>query len=442
MVMVVVTVRSCGPRRRPAFATLSVMASSAPSVASASFESTDAAAPGAPAVPLRFFGPGYVLAFVAVTFAGFLQAYAASAALVPRDRLLPLALTCGLYVLLGTLAPYAIERCQERNRLARLQLRMLVLVLFALGAYATLLSHGYSSMMLLALVSASVLYLGLTGSIVVGVLCAGLAAAGFALRSPLLSALLQAEAAFASGIAFVYVFSRIAVREQRARAEVERLAAQLARANAQLAAQADHAEQLATVKERNRIAREIHDGLGHYLTVVHVQLQAAELLLTSEPERARAALLKAQQLTHEGLGDVRRSVSLLRGAERARRPLPEALYALVEPCRAAGVTVELCVEGHPRRLSEPAELTLFRAVQEALTNAQRHARATRIEIALEYGAGERVRLNVRDDGVGATELGGGYGLVGLRERAESLGGTLAIQSQPGQGFELELEVPG
>ena len=415
-------------------------ASSVPSVVS--FESADGAAPSEPAVPLRFFGPGYVLAFVAVTLAGYLQAYAASAALVPRDRLLPIGLTCGLYVLLGTLAPYAIERWQERDRLVRLQLRLLVLALFALGAYATLLSHGYTSMMLLALVSASVFYLGLSGSIAIGVLCAALAAAGFALRSPLLSALLQAEAAFASGIAFVYVFSRIAVREQRARAEVERLAAQLARANAQLAAQADHAEQLATVKERNRIAREIHDGLGHYLTVVHVQLQAAELLLASEPERARAALLKAQQLTHEGLGDVRRSVALLRGAERARRPLPEALAALAEPCRAASRAVELHVEGEPRQLAEPAELTLFRAVQEALTNAQRHARATRIEIALDYGASDRVRLRVRDDGVGASEPSGGYGLVGLRERAESLGGTVAIASEPGAGFELALEIPG
>jgi signal transduction histidine kinase len=417
------------------------MAASAPSVAS--LERTDAAAPGgAAAVPLRFFGPGYVLAFVAVTFAGFIQAYAASAALVPRERLLPLALACGLYVLLGTLAPYAIERCQHAGERPQLQLRLLVLALLALGAYATLLSYGYTSMMLLALVSASVLYLGLTGSIAVGVLCAGLAAAGFALRSPLLPALLQAEAAFASGIAFVYVFSRIAVREQRARADVERLAAQLARANAQLAEQADHTEQLATVKERNRIAREIHDGLGHYLTVVHVQLQASELLLASEPERARAALRKAQQLTHEGLGDVRRSVSLLRGEERARRPLCEALRALAEPCRAAGLAVELHVEGEERRLCEPAELTLFRAVQEALTNAQRHARASRIEIALAYRAGDRVRLCVRDDGVGARELGGGYGLVGLRERAESLGGTVAIHSEPGQGFQLELEVPG
>lgn len=385
----------------------------------------------------RFVKPGYCVAFVAVTLAGFLQAANAPAQLVPRSSLLPLGLASALYTLLGTAGLYVLERRDSPR-----SLRVLIALLTALGTACTWFSYGYESMMLLAVVSASVLYLGMAGSVLVSVTCALVALAAFALRASVWSALLQAEIAFGSGIAFVYVFSRIALREQRTRAELQRVAGELALANQQLREHAGEVEQLATVKERNRIAREIHDGIGHHLTVVHVQLQAAQTLFSKQPDRALAALTRCQQLTHEGLNEIRRSVSLLRGSTKTRPPILDALRALADECTAAGVSAQLQVAGAPRRLAEPIEFTLYRAAQEALTNARRHARASHIGIALTFDATGSVRLQVADDGVGSDSPDGGFGLVGLRERAELVGGKVSIRTARSQGFSLELEVPG
>jgi signal transduction histidine kinase len=319
-----------------------------------------------------------------------------------------------LHALTGTLVLHAAERRGAR------WIRAVVGVLAGLGTVATLASRGHASMLLLAVVAVAVLHLQPRTSLVVTIGASLVALIAFARRDPLWTALLQAEIGFGSGIAFVFVFSRIARREQQARGDRERLA---------------------RAEERNRIAREIHDGLGHYLTVVHIQLEAARSYLTADPERAAAALTRAQQLTHEGLGEVRRSVGLLRGAA-VRRPLLDALGALVDASTAAGVATRLCVEGAPRRLAEPVEFTLIRAAQEALTNVRRHAGASGAAVTVGFCEPALVRLRVEDDGVGASEPGGGFGLAGMRERAALVGGRLAIETAPGRGFALELEVPG
>jgi signal transduction histidine kinase len=406
----------------------------------------------------RFVGPGYITAFLAVTVAGFSQAATTADALVPRSSLPALAVACALYTLMGTGALYLAERRGTRGHV-----RLLIGALAVLGIITTLASHGTTSMLLLGVVAVSVLHLGPRGSVIVTAAASVAAVTAFALRASLWSASLQAEIAFGSGVAFVFVFSRIALREQRARGEVERLAAQLAGANERLTAQAEGVEQLARAEERNRIAREIHDGLGHYLTVVHVQIEAARALLSSDPDRARAALATSQQLTHEGLGELRRSVAVLRGRAPARPPLIEALTALADESTAAGVATCVRIEGAPRRLAEPIEFTLYRAAQEALTNARRHACASRVEIVVGFAAPGSVRLRIEDDGLGAGDPSGGsggdsggsgsgsggsgvgsggFGLQGMRERAELAGGTLVITTGPDRGFALELEVPG
>src|SRR5262249_49042575 len=130
-----------------------------------------------------------------------------------------------------------------------------------------------------------------------------------------------------ASLVFVLVVSWTVMSHRRARIQVERLARELKEANQQLRAQAVEIEELAIAKERNRIARDIHDGLGHYLTVIHVQLEAAQTLLARDPNAARQALLKAQELTREGLADVRRSVALLRGSG-LQRPLVAAIEKL------------------------------------------------------------------------------------------------------------------
>ena len=384
----------------------------------------------------RFVGPGYVVAFVAVTLAGAAQAATAPVAAVGLGRL-GVGLGCALYTVLGTLGLYAVER-----RGSRRQVQLLLGALTVVAGATTLASHGYAAMLLLGVVSASVLHLGTRGGLIATAIGAAIAVVAFAQRETLWTASLQAEIAFGSGIAFVFVFSQIALREQRARGRIERLVTELADANDQLTAQAAHVEELATVQERNRIAREIHDGLGHHLTVVHIQLEAAQAHLASDPARARTAIVTAQRLAHEGLGEVRRSVALLRGARPPRPPLIEALAELSDESTAAGVATRMRIEGAPRRLAESVELTLYRATQEALTNAWRHARASRVGITLVFTASGSVRLRVEDDGAGAAAPGSGFGLRGMRERVDLVGGTLGITTAVDHGFAVELEVPG
>lgn len=254
---------------------------------------------------------------------------------------------------------------------------------------------------------------------------------------------LRAGATLAAGAIFVFVFTETALRAQQARVEVERLAADLSEANRQLREYAAQVEELATTQERNRLAREIHDSLGHYLTVINVQLEAARAVMDSDRPRTLDALNKAQSLAQEGLADVRRSVAALRAAPTDNRPLPEALAVLADECRASGIVTEFAVRGAVRPLSPQTELTLYRAAQEGLTNIRKHAHASRTEVTLDYGAGGRVRLEVRDNGLGGRddERGGGYGLLGVRERAQLLGGEVRIHAAQGQGFTLEVDLP-
>ena len=258
-------------------------------------------------------------------------------------------------------------------------------------------------------------------------------------------AVLQASIQFVPALVFVAVFSQVVAREHEARAEVERLAAELGAANGRLREYAAQAEELATARERNRLAREIHDTLGHYLTVINVQLEAAQAVIGTDRAKANDAVAKAQGLAKDGLAEVRRSVAALRALPVENRSLPEAVAALAEERRAAGIVVECVVLGTARRLPLPIEMALYRAAQEALTNVRKHARASRVDIALDYAAAAKVRLTVRDNGVGADDPAdreGRFGLLGVRERAHLLGGEVQIVTTPGQGFRLEVEVPG
>lgn len=252
---------------------------------------------------------------------------------------------------------------------------------------------------------------------------------------------LQSLVSISAGVVFVLVFTQIALREQAAREEIERLAAELRLANHRLREYAVQVEELAITRERNRLAREIHDSLGHYLTVINVQLGAAQAVLDADRAKAVDALQKAQRLVQEGLEDVRRSVAALREAPTVNRPLPEAIGALVEEAEAAGIVTQLKVRGDPRPLGPRASLTLYRAAQEGLTNARKHAHPSRIDLTLDYRDRREVCLTVVDNGVGAADAGDGFGLLGLRERVELLGGTVHVQTRPGEGFSLDVRVP-
>ena len=234
--------------------------------------------------------------------------------------------------------------------------------------------------------------------------------------------------------AFTVVITELLVREQRARAD-------LAVANERLLGYAAQAEQLATTQERNRVARDIHDGLGHHLTVVQMLLQAARAVIdTAERDRLDAMLAKAQDQAKQALAEVRRSVAALR--EPRPEPLVDALRALASEVTEAGVPTGFEVLGAARDTRAEVEESLFRAAQEALTNVRKHAGATAATVVLDYGRGDAVRLQVRDDGRGMGERSGdGFGLVGLEERVAGLGGRLSVDSAAGCGVTLTVEVP-
>jgi len=245
---------------------------------------------------------------------------------------------------------------------------------------------------------------------------------------------------FLAGIVFVVVITRLAVKEQRARAEVERLLAELKEANDKLRAYAEQVEELATLTERNRLAREIHDSLGHYLTVVIVQIEAAIAMKETDRERRLDSLRKAQGLAQKGLAEVRRSVAALRLPSESRS-LVEAMNALFEECRASGVATDFQLHGTPRKIAPAVELALYRAAQEGLTNVRKHSRATSATITLDYSE-DKIRLAVHDDGVGVNQLAPGFGLTGLRERVQLAGGEVKIATGVNQGFNLEIDLPG
>jgi signal transduction histidine kinase len=243
------------------------------------------------------------------------------------------------------------------------------------------------------------------------------------------------------GIFFVVMVTQIRLNEQHAREKAESLTRQLELANRQLAEFASQAEELAATQERNRLAREIHDNLGHYLTIVNVQIEAAKVICETDPSRALDALNTAQDLAKKGLSSVRESVSALRVSPIENRPLEDAISELIEESRTAGIETEFNLVGDTCPVESKVALVLFRVVQEGLTNARKHASASRVDVAMDFSQMDTIRLTLRDDGIGAADTSGGFGLIGLRERVHLLDGEFKVETQPGQGFVLEVTLP-
>jgi signal transduction histidine kinase len=254
-----------------------------------------------------------------------------------------------------------------------------------------------------------------------------------------MSALVNIAPASAA-VLFVALFAQLRLNEQQARERAERLTAELAQANVQLAAYATQAEELAMTQERNRLAREIHDSLGHHLTTVNVQIESARVVMGSDPARALDAMNKAQELTQKGLARVRESAAALRESPVTDRPLGEAIASLVKQAQSNGIVTEFTIAGEPQPLENKVALALDRAAQEALTNVHRHARASRVDVRLDFQPRE-VHLQVKDNGVGAAETDGGFGLLGIRERMQLLGGRSEINTGVGKGLCLTASVP-
>ncbi len=209
----------------------------------------------------------------------------------------------------------------------------------------------------------------------------------------------------------------------------------------------DEGARRAVGDEQARIARELHDVIAHSVSVIVVQASAADDVFDTRPDQARAALRSIEQAGRDALRELR---TLLAGDAPGdpdpTRPQPglARLDELAEPLRLAGLEVVVHREGEAPRLPAGVDLSAYRIVQEALTNTLRHARATRAEVTVRYGAGA-VEVEVRDDGRGvplvADVNGAGQGLVGMRERAALLGGTLEAGPLPGGGYRVHARLP-
>ncbi|MET0998680.1 MAG: sensor histidine kinase, partial [Marmoricola sp.] len=188
----------------------------------------------------------------------------------------------------------------------------------------------------------------------------------------------------------------------------------------------------AVADERARIARELHDIVAHSVSVMVVQAGAAEKAL-DDPEYVRKALGAIRTTGSSALTEMRRVVALIRDTEEPTDLQPQPDEADIEKLVAAmEVPTTLRVEGEPQPLPAGVALSTFRIVQEALTNVRRHSEARSVEVTLRYLA-DRVEIEVVDDGVGTSAPAGGNGLIGMRERAQMYGGSVAATTSPGEG---------
>ena len=225
-----------------------------------------------------------------------------------------------------------------------------------------------------------------------------------------------------------------ALAERGRRAEsLEERAARLERA---------HAE--AVAGERATIARELHDVIAHSVSVMTVQAAAARLLFDDDPPRARESLVAVEETGRQALGEMRRLLGILRGDDHETRLAPQPgiadLDALVEQVRAAGLPVDVLVEGEPKRLPPGVDLAAYRVVQEALTNVLKHAGAARAQVAIRYGA-TALELAVTNDGHVRRNGRGGHGLVGMRERVALYGGEFDAGPRREGGYAVRATLP-
>jgi signal transduction histidine kinase len=197
--------------------------------------------------------------------------------------------------------------------------------------------------------------------------------------------------------------------------------------------------------ERKRITRELHDVLAHSVSVMTVQASAVRRRLAPEQEREREALRTVEDTGRQALAEMRRLLGIMReegeSADRAPQPGVATLGKLVEHVREAGLPVELTIEGEPVRLAPGVDLSAYRIVQEALTNALKHAGPAHAWVAVRYG-GDDVEIEVENDGRSESDGdGAGQGLAGMRERVALCGGELRTGPRRGGGYRISARLP-
>jgi signal transduction histidine kinase len=246
---------------------------------------------------------------------------------------------------------------------------------------------------------------------------------------------------------FMRLLAQVIQRDEQNRQRTEQLLADLEISHRQLQRYAQEVSELAAMEERNRLARDIHDSLGHFLTVVNIQLEKALLFRDRDPAEAEQAIRDAKQAAGEALQDIRRSVSALRDSDQTFS-MVAATSNLLQGLDEERIRVKFTVVGEESDYNRAALMALYRAAQEGLTNVQKHAQAEELSLDIEFGEQEAC-LQLRDDGSGfdtaalADTFQDGdkqFGLQGIRERLELVSGRMHLDSSA-KGTTLKVMVP-
>ena len=249
---------------------------------------------------------------------------------------------------------------------------------------------------------------------------------------------------FSYGISTTFVmgmsyFVKLQMREKEKLAHIN---SELEQAYKKLIENSAAAHQLTIEEERTRMAREIHDTLAHTLTTLIVQLEACKRLASLDPSRLPAELEKAQELSRSGFNDIKRSIKALRPQAMENKSLFASINSVIcETMENTKVNIAFNNLLAPDiKFSSQVEVTLFRAIQESITNSIRHGQASEIEITIKQ-ENNTLQLCIADNGRGCSNIKKGYGMQGISERIESLNGNVAFSSSFGKGFKTILTIP-
>jgi signal transduction histidine kinase len=253
---------------------------------------------------------------------------------------------------------------------------------------------------------------------------------------------------FAMGLLFAILMAGAVRGEEASRSHAEQLLDDLAHSHQKLQAYSERVAELAAVAERNRLARDIHDSLGHYLTVINIQLEKAIAFRQRNPEEAEQAIWDARRSARQALQDVRQSVGALRHSQELFS-LSAALNELVMNVANGRLAIDLEIKGDESDFPKLVLMSLYRAAQEAITNVQKHAQASQVTVQVVLTE-QAATLCVADDGQGwDTSLlerlppnrHDHFGLQGVQERLELVGGSMKVESRPQQGTKLFITIP-
>jgi signal transduction histidine kinase len=339
----------------------------------------------------------------------------------------------------GLVALFLLDRFEERRYPHATPPRPAVALLVAraalIVAVVTVDGSGLSRALFVLLPYTAYFAFGRAVSVALAAACAGVVVVTYQLTIP--RWWIEAEQVsdllmFAVGLVLTVAMAAVGAEEQRGRARLEI-------SHARLREYADQVSELSAVAERNRLARDIHDGLGHHLTAIAVLLEKADTFRDRDPAAADRALADARGSARRALDEVRASVRSLR-AETAPFRLAAALDDLVRRVSDDGLAVRVDVAGDESRYDPTTLTALYRAAQEGITNARRHANASRVDVTVDLDPG-RARLVVADDGRGFPPDREGFGLTGMRERIGLAGGSVDVLSAAGAGTRLTVTIP-